>query len=99
MALAVRATMEIGVFQGQRFFQTLFPLDRAAAMLTDPAGIASILLGSMSLAQAAQSVSLAWNADSDPRSVVGYHYHDGTSSGNYTQTVDVGNSTSATISN
>ncbi len=49
-----------------------------------------ILLGSFSVAQAAtQSVSLAWNVDSDP-SVVGYNVNYGTSSGSYTQTLNAG---------
>src|ERR1700676_5366128 len=61
-------------------------------------GTASILLGSFSVAHAAtQSVSLAWNVDSDP-SVVGYNVNYGTSSGSYTQTLNAGSTTSATIS-
>jgi hypothetical protein len=53
-------------------------------------GTASILLGSFSVAYAAtQSVSLAWNVDSDP-SVVGYNVNYGTSSGSYTQTLNAG---------
>src|ERR1700733_13856180 len=59
---------------------------------------ASLLLGSFSVAQAAtQSVSLAWNTTTDP-SVVGYNVNYGTSSGSYTQTLNAGSSTSATIS-
>jgi hypothetical protein len=50
----------------------------------------------LSLAQAAQSVALAWNADTDP-TVVGYNVIYGTSSGTYTQTLNVGNSTTATV--
>ena len=62
-------------------------------------GTASILLGSFSVAQAAtQSVSLAWNVDSDP-SVVGYNVNYGTSSGSYTQTLNAGSTASATVSN
>ena len=61
-------------------------------------GVASLLVGSLSLAQAAQSVSLAWNADTDP-SVVGYNVNYGTSSGSYTQTLNVGSTASATVSN
>jgi fibronectin type 3 domain-containing protein len=50
-----------------------------------------------SLAQAsAQSVSLSWNADSDP-TVTGYRVYYGTAAGSYTQSVDVGNSTSAAV--
>jgi hypothetical protein len=55
-------------------------------------------VGSLSPAQAAQSVTLAWNPDTDP-TVVGYRLHDGTSSGNYSQTIEVGNTTTATVSN
>ena len=61
-------------------------------------GTASLLLGSFSVAQAAtQSVSLAWNVDSDP-SVVGYNVNYGTSSGSYTQTLNAGSTASATVS-
>jgi hypothetical protein len=55
-------------------------------------------VGSFSPAHAAQSVTLAWNRDTDP-TVVGYRLHDGTSSGNYTRTIEVGNTTTATVSN
>jgi hypothetical protein len=48
--------------------------------------------------QAAQSVTLAWNPSSGPN-LVGYRVREGTVSGTYTQTIDVGNNTSATISN
>src|ERR1700736_94044 len=43
-----------------------------------------------SQAQAAQSVTLAWDASSGP-SLAGYRVHDGILSGIYTQTLDVGN--------
>src|SRR6267154_2116552 len=60
-------------------------------------GTASLLLGSFSVAQAAtQSVSLAWDVDTDP-SVVGYNVNYGTSSGSYTQTLNAGSTTSATV--
>ncbi len=62
------------------------------------AGLASLLLGSLSVAQAAQSVSFAWTANTDP-SIVGYRYHQGTSSGNYSQSIDVGKSSTATAAN
>ena len=75
-------------------FRTPFSFFRRSAL---GLGVASLLLGSFSLAQAAQSVSLAWNTDSDP-TVVGYNVDYGTSSGNYTQTINVGNSTTATVS-
>src|ERR1700730_13078189 len=61
-------------------------------------GTFSLLLGSFSVAQAAtQSVSLAWNVDTDP-SVVGYNVNYGTSSGSYTQTLNAGSIASATVS-
>ena len=61
-------------------------------------GTVALLLGSFSVAQAAtQSVSLAWNVVSDP-SVVGYNVKYGTSSGSYTQSLDAGSTTSATVS-
>src|SRR5215469_13459156 len=46
--------------------------------------------------QAAQSVTLAWNPSSGPN-LAGYRVHEGTVSGTYTKTIDVGNSTTATI--
>lgn len=56
------------------------------------------LLGSLSLAHAASSVTLAW--DPNPESdIAGYRVHYGTMSGNYTQMLDVGNNTTATVSN
>jgi hypothetical protein len=48
--------------------------------------------------QAAQSVTLAWNPSSGPN-LAGYRVHEGTFSGVYIQTIDVGNLTTATISN
>lgn len=47
-------------------------------------------------AQAAQTVTLAWNPGS-ASGIAGYRVHYGTSSGNYTQTSDVGNTTTATV--
>jgi Domain of unknown function (DUF4082)/Fibronectin type III domain len=58
-------------------------------------GVASLLLGSFSAANAA-NVILAWDAESG---IVGYRLHYGTSSGSYTQSSDVGTSTTATVSN
>jgi len=58
-------------------------------------GILSLLIGFFSPLQAAQSVTLAWNAEN---SVAGYRLHYGTASGTYTQTTDVGNVTTATVS-
>ena len=48
-------------------------------------------------AHAATSVSLTWNSPPDP-DVSGYNVFYGTSSGNYTNSVNVGNSTTATLS-
>ena len=56
-----------------------------------------LLSGSLSLAQTTQSVTLAWNTDTDP-TVTGYKVDYGTSSGSYTQTENVGNVTAATVS-
>lgn len=61
-------------------------------------GIILLLAGSLSTVWAAQSVTLAWSPSSDP-SVVGYHVHYGTACGTYSTTIDVGNITTATISN
>jgi Domain of unknown function (DUF4082)/Fibronectin type III domain len=58
-------------------------------------GVGSLLLGSLSAANAA-SVTLAWDAESG---VAGYRLHYGTSSGSYAQTGDVGTNTTATVSN
>jgi len=61
------------------------------------AGTLSLLSGSLALAQTTQSVSLAWDAPTDP-SVVGYNVHYGTSSSSLTATQDAGASTTATVS-
>jgi len=59
-------------------------------------GLVSLLLGLLpSPLQAAQSVTLAWNA---VNGVAGYHLHYGTASGTYSQTTDVGAITTATVS-
>src|ERR1700722_7435587 len=60
-------------------------------------GTASLLLGSFSVAQTAtQSVSLAWNPDTDA-SLVGYNVNYGTSSGSYTQTLNAGSTTVSSL--
>ena len=46
----------------------------------------------------AGSLSLAWDAVSDPR-LVGYKVYYGTSSRNYSGQIDVGNATARTVSN
>jgi Domain of unknown function (DUF4082)/Fibronectin type III domain len=71
---------------------TLFGwLQRVSAL----AGFAVVLGAKTALAQS--SVTLAWNTDTDP-TVVGYDLNYGTSSGSLTQTQDVGNTTTATVS-
>ena len=60
--------------------------------------IVSLLVGSLSQAQTPQSVTLAWDPSMDP-TVVGYRVHYGNSSGNLSQTIDVGNATTATVAN
>jgi Fibronectin type III domain len=60
--------------------------------------LSGILFLAAASAQAAQSVTLAWASSSGPN-LAGYRVHEGTSSGTYTQTLDVGNRTTATISN
>jgi len=58
-------------------------------------GVVSLWLVSLSVASAV-NVTLAWDAESG---VAGYRLHYGTSSGSYTQTIDVGTNTLATVSN
>jgi hypothetical protein len=57
----------------------------------------SILIGSMSMAYAAQTVTLAWDPSSGSN-IAGYRLRYGTSSGSYTQSIDVGKTTTATVS-
>jgi hypothetical protein len=57
--------------------------------------VLSLLLGSLLAAQAAPSVTLAWDPDSG---VAGYRLHYGISSGSYAETKDVGNTTTSTVS-
>ena len=61
-------------------------------------GILSMCMGSLSSASAADSVSLAWDANSEP-DLAGYRVHYGTTSGIYTGTIDVGNFIEATVPN
>jgi hypothetical protein len=67
-------------------------LQRVSAL----AGFAVVLCAKAAFA-AQPSVTLAWNTDTDP-TVVGYNLNYGTSSGSLTQTEDVGNTTTATVS-
>jgi hypothetical protein len=63
------------------------------------AGIASLIVISLSLCHAAQSVRLAWDASSDS-SIAGYRLRYGTISSNLSQTApDVSKTTTRTISN
>jgi Fibronectin type III domain len=59
--------------------------------------IVSLLFASFSSAQAAESVTLAWDPGSEA-DIAGYRLHYGTSSSTYTDSIDVGNATSATMS-
>src|SRR6266446_7077617 len=56
------------------------------------------LIASSVCTASVSSVTLAWDASSDP-SVSGYYVHYGLSSGTYTNTLDVGSATSATVPN
>ncbi len=65
--------------------------------LINSVGAAFILLATLSYAQTPlASVSLAWNPSSDP-GTVGYKLYYGTSSGNYTGSVNVGGATTTTL--
>jgi hypothetical protein len=61
-------------------------------------GIASLVVVSLSFGRAAESVTLAWNANSGPN-IAGYKLFYGTIKGKPSQSVDVGKTTTATISN
>jgi len=73
-------------------FVALVPRTIALAM------IGLLLVGLLSQAQAASSVTLAWDVSAEP-GIAGYRLYYGTSSGNYSQVIDVGNTTVATVSN
>ena len=73
-------------------FRVLAKHSIAAAM-----AIGILLWGALPL-HASQPVSLEWDVNSEP-DIVGYRLHYGTSSGQYTTSVDVGNLTRATIQN
>jgi hypothetical protein len=60
--------------------------------------VAGLLLGSLSGARAATSVTLAWDPSSSSE-VVGYRVHYGTSSTSLDQSLEVGNNLGATIQN
>jgi hypothetical protein len=60
-------------------------------------GIASLLIVSLSLGEAAQSVTLAWDANSEPN-IVGYVLRYGTTQGKPSQSINVDKTTTATVS-
>lgn len=62
------------------------------------AAIATLLIVSLSLSHAAQSVTLAWDASSDPR-VAGYKLRYGTAKGKPNKTIDAGKTTTLTVHN
>jgi len=62
------------------------------------ATLGGILFASQGLVMAAQSVSFRWSPNTEP-DVAGYRVHYGVASRTYTQIVDVGDSTTATITN
>ena len=55
----------------------------------------SMLFAQQAYAQAAAQATVAWNPDTDQ--VAGYDVYYGPSSGNYTTTLNAGNTTSATL--
>ena len=60
--------------------------------------ISSLFIVSLSLCHAAQSVTLAWDPSSDPN-IAGYKLRYGPTSGNPSETIDVGKTTTATVPN
>ena len=67
-------------------------LKHLAARLASAVGFVIL---SASVAQAATTLSLAWNASAEP--VTGYALYRGTTSGQYTQSADVGKNVTATV--
>jgi Fibronectin type III domain len=61
-------------------------------------GIASLVIVSLLPVHAVQSVTLAWDANPMPN-IAGYKLYYGTAKGKPSQSVDVGNTTTATVSN
>ncbi|HEY5704583.1 MAG TPA: fibronectin type III domain-containing protein [Terrimicrobiaceae bacterium] len=62
------------------------------------AAVASLLVASLLLGRAAQSVTLAWDANPLPN-IAGYKLYYSTAKGKRIESLDVGNATTATISN
>lgn len=60
--------------------------------------VALILSAVYATSAQSASVTLAWNANSEPN-IAGYRLYYGTASHTYTQQIDVGNSTTGTVSN
>jgi hypothetical protein len=71
---------------------------RAANWSKLPAATALLLLVTLSLCHAVQSVTLAWDRNSEP-DIATYKLYYGTQSGNPSQSLDVGNVTTAAIAN
>lgn len=61
-------------------------------------GLGLLVFGSLSQALAASSVTLAWDPPSRA-DIAGYRVYYGTASGSYPQIINVGNTTTATVSN
>ena len=60
--------------------------------------IGLLLVGPLSQAQAS-TVTLTWDSPSDASGIAGYRVHYGTSSGSYSEVINVGNKTTATVWN
>jgi hypothetical protein len=94
---------EDDVVTGAASYSATAPLGLAGGWVTQM--VAFRAAGSQSQAPAAPSsdgVTLAWNANAatsnSSTNTVGYRLHIGSTSGTYTQTTDVGNTTSVTVS-
>jgi hypothetical protein len=61
--------------------------------------IGLLLVGSLSQAHAASSVTLAWDPPNGASGIAGYRLHYGTSSGIYPQIINVGSTTTVTVPN
>jgi hypothetical protein len=61
--------------------------------------MASLLSGFSAAAQTAQNVTLLWDPPNAESDIAGYRLYYGTASGNYSQSTEVGNATTTTVSN